>query len=70
MTPSQIEKLKPGDRVFWNDPDEGACSREYKIKRIAFQLEPGEEVCGDEIVSIEDEDGSFLECLACELKRL
>lgn len=67
MTPSQIEKLKPGDRVFWNDPDDGACSREYKIKRIKYRLEPGERPCGDEIVSIEDEDGSCLECFASEL---
>ena len=56
--------------MFWNDPDDGACSREYKIKRIEYDVEPGEEAFGDEIVSIEGEDGSFLECLACELKHL
>lgn len=26
--------LKPGARVFWNDPDEGLCSREIEVKRV------------------------------------
>jgi len=28
------EELKPGDEVFWNDPDEGRCSDVYKIVEI------------------------------------
>jgi hypothetical protein len=28
--------LKPGTRVFWNDPDEGLCSREIDVKGVKW----------------------------------
>jgi hypothetical protein len=58
MRIAQVKKLHPGDEVFWNDPDEGTCSRIYKIRLI--------EVNGN-VVTIEDVDGSVLECFAREL---
>lgn len=59
MTKKQIKNLHSGDEVFWNDPDEGKCSRTYLIQSI--------EVDGD-IVIIQDQDGSNLECFADELE--
>jgi hypothetical protein len=53
-----VKKLNPGDEVFWNDPDDGVCSRVYVISRIC--------ISGD-IITITDVDGSDLECFAKEL---
>lgn len=58
MTLKEAKQLKAGDVVWWDDPDEGTCSRLYYIKAVA--------VNGD-IVSIEDRDGGFVECYAREL---
>jgi len=58
MTRKEVEQLHNGDEVFWNDPDEGTCSRVYRIRCI--------EIAGD-IVTIEDVDGSTLECFIDEL---
>jgi hypothetical protein len=52
------KKLRPGDEVFWNDPDDGACSRVYVIQTI--------EVNGN-VVTIMEPNGSTLECYAREL---
>lgn len=52
-------KLRPGDTVFWTDPDDGACSRLYKIKAIEHR--------DDDTVKITDIDGSVLECYEAEL---
>jgi len=60
MQISKIKQLHPGDEVFWNDPDEGACSRVYKIRTI--------ELVTPNMVRIEDVDGGVLECFARELK--
>jgi hypothetical protein len=54
-----MKKLKKGDKVYWNDPDEGACSRFYLIKNITIR---------PDLVRIEDEDGSVLECPIEELE--
>lgn len=58
MTKDEAAKLQPGDEVYWTDPDEGACSRVYRIRTIEIQ--------GD-VVVITEPDGSFLECFAEEL---
>lgn len=58
MTAKEVMDLKAGQRVFWDDPDDGICSREYVINRVAIT---------DEMVTIEDEDGDVLECHAKEL---
>lgn len=39
MTIKQATNLKPGDKVYWNDPDDGLCSRELTIERIQFNCE-------------------------------
>lgn len=51
-------KLSVGDSVWWDDPDDGACSRLCKIKTIRI---------GGVIIFIEDDKGDFLECEAYEL---
>jgi hypothetical protein len=61
MTQAEVEKLHPGDEVYWNDPDddpETSCSRVYKILTIQVF---------DEMVVITEADGSHLECFAKEL---
>jgi len=60
MNLKQIKQLKRGDKVFWEDPDGGACSRIYNIKTI--------EVVNPEMVRIVDKSGDVLECLPKELK--
>ena len=58
MRVAEAKKLATGDQVFWTDPDDGACSRHYTILAI--------EVVGN-VVTIEEPDGSVLECFAREL---
>ena len=58
MRIKDVRELNPGDEVFWNDPDDGDCSRMYTINRIC--------ISGD-IITITDVDGSDLECFAKEL---
>ena len=58
MTFEEVARLRNGDEVFWNDPDEGLCSRYIIIQTI--------EVKGD-IVVIQEDDGTTLECFAEEL---
>lgn len=66
MTRTQVLKLHPGDEVYWNDPDSGACSRYYRIQEIA--VVPNMGACGRHtVVRIVDVDGSVLECFPEEL---
>lgn len=58
MTTKDIKKLHSGDEVFWNDPDNGECSRFINIQKI--------KIIGD-IVTIQDINGDTLECLPEEL---
>ena len=58
MTLKEVKRLHPGDEVYWNDPDDGICSRVYTIASI---------VVNGNVVSITDVDGSVLECFAKEL---
>jgi len=58
MFKEEIDKLQPGDEVFWNDPDAGACSRPYTIGTIKIK---------GTIVSITDVSGDTLECFGHEL---
>jgi hypothetical protein len=59
MKRQELLDLLPGDKVFWNDPDDGLCSRFYTIKTIEI---------GDEIIKIIEADGSVLQCYANELE--
>lgn len=52
-------KLHSGDEVYWNDPDNGACSRILKIRNIEVW---------EDAVSIEEIDGSVVECYIEELE--
>lgn len=61
MNLKQVKQLKRGDKVFWEDPDNGLTSRIYTIKTIRI---------GGVIIFIEDKTGDCLECEAHELKPL
>jgi hypothetical protein len=60
MKIADVKKLQPGDEVFWNDPDDGKCSRHYTISKIEVRQTV-------QTVIIEDVDGDTLECFASEL---
>lgn len=62
MRISELKQLKVGDRVRWNDPDEGACSKDLTIKAIS--------VYASNEAFIESECGSEIECYARELQAL
>ncbi len=55
---SDLRKLKPGDRLWWNDPDGDTCSRWLTIKNITLR-EPFH-------VTIEDISGDIVEGYAGE----
>ena len=59
MKISDVKKLHKGDEVYWNDPDAGVCSRFYRIKTI--------DCTHSSVITIEDMDGSVIECYAREL---
>lgn len=61
MTIEEVRRLHRGDEVWWEDPDNGTCSRHYKI--LTIEVPEHEEG----VITIEDEDGSVLECYADEL---
>lgn len=61
MTLSAVKKLCPGDTVFWEDPDGGICSRHCTIQAIRIV---------DDMIQIQDVDGSVLECFAHELSEV
>jgi hypothetical protein len=61
MTIKEIEKLKPGDSVKWNDPDNGLHSKELTIACIDYS---------DEVVMIVDMSGNYLDCPPEQLESL
>lgn len=68
MTLDQVRQIQPGDQVFWNDPDEGTCSRVLTVQTIEINVDSeddGEDM--DIIVSIMEPGGSVVECYAHEL---
>ena len=64
MTYNEAKQLHPGDEVYWNDPDDGACSRHLTILTIDVHPDNGP----DTVVSIMEVDGSVVECFLKELK--
>lgn len=56
--------LHNGDEVWWDDPDDGKCSRYHTIQDITYAGKIGDDDC---VISIRDIDGSVLECFAREL---
>lgn len=65
MTIEQVKQLHSGDQVFWNDPDNGLCSRHFCISSVCIR--PPVLDRDDDIITIVDKDGSALECFASEL---
>jgi len=63
MTFKEAKQLHSGDEVFWNDPDDGACSRYLRIQSIDVGSDNGDLT----IVSIMEVGGSVVECFAKEL---
>ncbi len=58
MTLNEAKLLVAGTVVWWDDPDCGTCSRLYTIKTVTVR---------GNIVSIEEPNGDFLECLPKEI---
>jgi hypothetical protein len=60
MDMQQVRGLQHGDQVYWNDPDNGICSRLLKVRSV--------KELGDEgAVRIIEIDGGEIECFAHEL---
>lgn len=59
-----LESLKPGDTVWWTDPDAGLSSGEFTVHRI--DSEHGR-IFDDTIFLLKNEAGSVNEVLAAEL---
>ena len=57
--------LKPGDEVFWNDPDEGISSGKYKI--LLISTISGFIESKDSVLLLVNEHGSETEVYASEL---
>lgn len=60
MTEREASKLRPGDRIMFNDPDPD-YAHALTIEKITLH---------GEIVSISEKDGGELECFAHELEEL
>jgi hypothetical protein len=59
-----MKTVKVGQRVYWNDPDDGFSSGNGKV--VALQYEP---VDSHTVISLEMDDGGTPEVLLCELSR-
>jgi hypothetical protein len=62
MTYEQTKLLKPGDRVYWTDPDGNLTSRDMVIATIDASRE--------DCISITTPNGGEIQCLPSELKSL
>jgi len=58
MTNQEAKEIKPGDMVFWNDPDEETCSKLMTVKKIV--------IVGD-VIKLTAMNGDYLEGYAEEL---
>jgi hypothetical protein len=58
MKIQQAKQLQFGDEVYWNDPDNGLCSRSITIREVRIV---GNMLC------IYGVDGYYLECFPKEL---
>ena len=55
--------LKRGDKVTWNDPDAGTCSRTGRIRKLKWVSYSGP----DSVGNLTFDDGHFVQVLAKEL---
>jgi len=62
MTTAEVKALKPGDNVYWQDPDDGLCSRTLTIRTI--------DASRDDFVVIEDTEGDELWATPAELRSM
>lgn len=60
MNIKDVLKLRKDDEVYWNDPDNGLCSKTLKILKIEVRKPL-------QTVIITDVNGDTLECFASEL---
>jgi len=58
--------FKAGDRVYWNDPDEGTCSGPGKVVEVKSE---GDVIDPDTIICVEKDDGGEVECFPRELRK-
>jgi hypothetical protein len=60
MLREEAYQITPADRIYWHDPDNETCSRFLNIKSIEFDWN---------IATIEEIDGSVIECYVDELEK-
>lgn len=60
MKPSELRNLQPGDRIWWEDPDEGIGSRFYTVRRAGTK---------GLSATIECMDGTVLRCPVQQIVR-
>jgi len=60
MTIDEAERLKRGDVVIWNDPDDGICTKAITVSRVT--------VIGDTVCLVDRDSGDCIECFAGELE--
>ncbi len=60
-----LKSPKPGDKVWWNDPDEDASSGHYQVLRVCS--ESGAIEYADTMVVLKNHHGSIAEVYASEL---
>lgn len=60
LTPDQVDALKPGDRLRFQDPACGRCSRDVEIATVEYHK-------GTDIIRIVATDNSVLEAFSEEL---
>jgi hypothetical protein len=58
MKLKEVKQLHRGDEVYWNDPDNGLCSKVIQILTIRVN---------GNVVQIIGMDAAYLECYAHEL---
>lgn len=61
--------IKVGQRVFWNDPDNGACSGPGVITKVQSD-EDDPYIYDDTVISIQKDDGGEAEVYPHEIEKL
>lgn len=62
---SWLRSIKPGDKVWWSDPDEGKSSGFYVVDTV--NTESGKVEYSDTLIQIRNEAGSVAEVIGIEL---
>jgi hypothetical protein len=63
MEIDQLRKIRPGDTLYWRDPDGDACTRTLTVKSLTLADDAGD----DSPVTVEEPSGAVVECSPGEL---